>query len=258
MEWYAYPLLVLAGIAAGFVNMLAGNGSLITLPALIFVGLPANIANATNRVGVTLQNIVGTREFHRRGKLDMPGALLFAIPTTVGSVLGAQIAVDINEELFRRVLAGIMVVMLILMLVKPERWLIERVQPGTRRLSVLQVLAFFAIGIYGGFLQAGVGIFLLVALVLGAGYDVVRANAVKVLIVLVLTLAALIVFWANAKIEWLPGLVCGAGNMIGAWLGTHFAVRKGVVWVRWFVVVVVLASAAQLLGVFEWIGRLLG
>lgn len=257
MHWYDYPILVLAGIAAGFVNMLAGNGSLITLPALIFVGLPANIANATNRVGVTLQNVVGTWEFHRRGRLDVRGALLFSIPTVVGSVLGAQLAVDIDEALFRRVLAVIMVVMLVLMFVKPERWIIEKVHSGTRRLSLVQVIAFFAIGVYGGFLQAGVGIFLLVALVLGAGYDLLRATAVKVAIVLTLTFAAFIVFWTNAKIEWLPGLVCAVGNMIGAWLGARFAVQKGAAWVRWFVVVVVLASAAQLLGVFDWLARVL-
>lgn len=256
MDWYDYPILVLAGIAAGFVNMLAGNGSLITLPALIFIGLPANVANATNRIGVTLQNVVGTWGFHRQGKLDARAALLFAVPTTVGSILGAQLAVDIDEALFERVLAVLMVVMLVLMLVKPERWLIERVQPAGRRLSAVQVLIFFAIGIYGGFLQAGVGIFLLVALVLGAGYDVVRANAVKVAIVLALTFAALVVFWANAKIAWLPGLVAGVGNMIGAWLGTRFAVRKGAVWVRWFVIVVVLLSAAQLLGLFDWLSGL--
>jgi uncharacterized protein len=254
MDWYDYPLLVLAGIAAGFVNMLAGNGSLITLPALIFVGLPANVANATNRIGVTLQNIVGTWGFYRRGRLDARGALLFSVPTMVGSILGAQLAVDIDEALFRRVLAIIMVVMLVLMIVKPEQWILGKIQQKTRRLSFVQVVVFFAIGVYGGFLQAGVGIFLLVALVLGAGYDVVRANAVKVAIVLALTFVALLVFWANAKIEWLPGLVCGIGNMIGAGLGTHFAVRKGAVWVRWFVVVVVLASAAQLLGLFEWLG----
>lgn len=253
MDWYDYPILVLAGIAAGFVNMLAGNGSLITLPALIFVGLPANIANATNRVGVTLQNVVGTWGFYHRGKLDVRGALLFSVPTVVGSILGAQLAVDIDETLFRRVLAVLMVVMLVLMIVKPERWIIEKVHAGTRHLSFVQVLAFFAIGVYGGFLQAGVGIFLLVALVLGAGYDVLRANAVKVAIVLALTFAAFLVFWTNARIQWLPGLVCAVGNMIGAWLGTRFAVQKGAAWVRWFVVVVVLASAAQLLGVFDWL-----
>jgi uncharacterized membrane protein YfcA len=258
MDWYAYPLLILAGMAAGFVNMLAGNGSLITLPALLFIGLPANVANATNRVGVTLQNIVGTAGFYRQGKLDVRGALLFSIPAVVGSILGARIAVDIDEALFRRVLAVAMVIMLVIMLVKPERWIVGKVHAHSGRLSIVQVLIFFAIGIYGGFLQAGVGIFLLAGLVLGPGYDVVRANAVKVAIVLALTFAALIVFQANAQILWVPGLVLGVGNMIGAWLGTHVAVRKGTVWVRWFVIVVVLASAAQLLGVFEWVGGRLG
>lgn len=258
MDWYAYPLLVLAGIAAGFVNMLAGNGSLITLPALLFVGLPANVANATNRVGVTMQNIVGTAGFYRQGNLDVRGALLFSIPTVVGSILGARIAVDIDEALFRKVLAVVMVIMLIIMLVKPERWVTGKIRSHSGRISILQVLVFFAIGIYGGFLQAGVGIFLLAGLVLGPGYDVVRANGVKVAIILALTLAALIVFQANAQVLWGPGLVLGVGNMIGAWLGTRFAVRKGTVWVRWFVIAVVLISAAQLLGVFEWVGRAMG
>ena len=258
MDWYAYPLLILAGIAAGFVNMLAGNGSLITLPALLFIGLPANVANATNRVGVTLQNIVGTTGFYRQGRLDVRGALILSIPTVVGSILGARIAVDIDEALFRKVLAVAMLVMLVIMLVKPERWITGKVRVHSGRLSIGQVLVFFAIGVYGGFLQAGVGIFLLAALVLGPGYDVVRANAVKVAIVLALTFAALIIFQANGQVEWGPGLVLGVGNMLGAWLGTRFAVSKGAIWVRWFVIAVVTASAAQLLGVFEWMGRLLG
>jgi uncharacterized protein len=258
MPWYDYPLLILAGMAAGFVNMLAGNGSLITLPALLFIGLPANVANATNRVGVTLQNVVGTVGFYRQGRLDVRGALLFSIPTVVGSVLGAHIAVDIDEALFRKVLAVVMVIMLVIMLVKPERWVTGRVHTHSGRLSVVQVLVFFAMGVYGGFLQAGVGIFLLAGLVLGPGYDVVRANAVKVAIVLALTFAALIVFQANAQVLWIPGLVLGVGNMIGAWLGTRFAVGKGTVWVRWFVIGVVVISVAYLLGVFSWMGRWLG
>lgn len=258
MHWYDYPLLVLAGTAAGFVNMLAGNGSLITLPALLFIGLPANVANATNRVGVTLQNLVGTAGFYRQGNLDVRGALIFSIPAVVGSILGARIAVQIDEALFRKVLAVVMVIMLIVMLVKPERWVTGKIRRYTGRISPLQALIFFAIGIYGGFLQAGVGIFLLAALVLGPGYDVVRANGVKVAIVLALTFAALIVFQANAQVLWGPGLVLGVGNMLGAWLGTRFAVRKGTVWVRWFVIAVVLVSTAQLLGVFEWVKHVLG
>jgi uncharacterized membrane protein YfcA len=85
-----------------------------------------------------------------------------------------------------------------------------------------------------------------------------RANAVKAAIVQPLTFAALIVFQASSLIEWIPGLVLGVGNMIGAWLGTHFAVHERAVRVRWLVIAVVLVSAAQLLGVFKWVGNLLG
>ena len=187
----------------------------------------------------------------------MRGALLLSVPAVVGSILGARIAVDIDEAVFRKVLAVAMIIMLVIMLVKPERWIAGKVRVHSGRLSIVQVLVFFAIGVYGGFLQAGVGIFLLAALVMGPGYDVVRANAVKVAIVLALTFAALLVFQASSLIAWIPGLVLGVGNMIGAWLGTRFAVRKGTVWVRWFVIVVVLVSAAQLLGVFEWARRML-
>ncbi len=256
MYWYMYPLVVLAGVAAGFVNVLAGNGSLITLPVLLLIGLPANIANATNRVGVTLQNVVGTAGFHRQGKLDWRGALLLSIPATLGSILGARIAVDISEEVFRRVLAVVMVIMLVLMFIRPEQWLKGRADEAGHRLTVVNFIVFFAIGIYGGFLQAGVGIFLLAALVMNAGYDVVRGNAVKVFIVLSLTVVALAIFWANGQVQWGIGILLGAGNMIGAYLATHFAADKGALWVRRFVIVVVVVSAAQLLGLFDAVRRL--
>jgi uncharacterized protein len=256
MAWYDYVLVVLSGAAAGFINMLAGNGSLLTLPVLIFIGLPPSVANATNRVGVTLQNIVGVAGFRSQGKMDGRGALLFAIPTTLGSILGAQIAVDIDEQVFKRVLAVVMIIMLVLMFVDSKRWLQGKGQAMAKGMTVGRFLLFFAIGVYGGFLQAGVGIFLLAALVLSAGYDVVRGNAVKVAIVLALTAAALFIFASHAKVDWPIGLLMGVGNMIGAWLGTRFAADKGAVWVQRFVIAVVLASVAQLLGVFEWLAAI--
>ena len=256
MAWYLYPLVVLAGVAAGFINVLAGSGSLITLPLLIFIGLPANVANATNRVGVLLQNVIGVGSFHRQGKLDVRGALLLAIPATLGSILGAQIAVNINEAVFRKVLAAVMIIMLALMIAQPKRWLQGKSDSLKGHVNVTRFLIFFAIGVYGGFLQAGVGIFLLAGLVLGAGYNIVRANAVKITIVLVYTVAALVIFQANAQVNWGVGVLLGTGNMLGAWLATRFAVDKGAEWVRRFVIVVVLVAALQLLGVFGLVGRL--
>lgn len=257
MGWYLYPLTVLAGMAAGFINVLAGSGSLITLPLLIFIGLPANIANATNRIGVLLQNVVGVSGFYRRGKLDVRGSLWLAVPMILGSIVGARIAVDINEALLRKVIAVVMLIMLAIMIVEPKRWLVGKGEGWHGRLSLSCFLLFFAIGIYGGFLQAGVGIFLLAGLVLGAGYDIVRANAVKVAIVLASALVSLVVFSVSLDIDWGVGILLGAGNMIGAWLATHFAADKGAEWVHRFVIVVVLASAAHLLGVFDWMAGII-
>ena len=250
-------MVMAAGLAAGFINVLAGNGSLISLPVLIFVGLPPGVANATNRVSIVFQNLVGGTSFHRQGKLDARGARMLSIPMVLGSAVGALIAVDVNDQVFRQVLAVAMIVMLILMLVKPERWITGK--PGTvsSRLTLARFITFFAIGVYGGFLQAGVGIFLLVALVLEVGYDVVRANAVKVVVTLASAVVSLAIFSANLKVNWTAGLVLAAGSMVGAWLATRFASDRGAAWVRWFVIVVVATSAAQLLGVFAWLRGLL-
>lgn len=246
-----------AGLAAGFINVLAGNGSLISLPALIFIGLPPGVANATNRVSIVFQNLVGGTSFYRQGRLDSRGALMLSIPMVLGSIVGALLAVDVDDEVFQRVLAIAMIAMLVLMLIKPERWIAGKPGAVNGRLTLVRFVLFFAIGVYGGFLQAGVGIFLLVALVLEVGYDVIRANAVKIVVTLASATVSLAIFSANLKVNWTAGLVLACGSMTGAWLATRFAADKGAGWVRWFVIVVVLASAAQLLGVFEWVGRLL-
>jgi uncharacterized membrane protein YfcA len=257
LTWYQYAIVIAAGLAAGFINVLAGNGSLISLPVLIFVGLPPGVANATNRVSIVFQNLVGGTAFYRQGKLDTRGALALSIPMVLGSIVGALLAVEVNDQVLQRVLAYAMIAMLVLMLIKPERWIAGK--PGTvnRGLTVPRFLIFFTIGIYGGFLQAGVGIFLLVALVLEVGYDVIRANAVKVAVTLASAVVSLVIFSANLKVNWTAGLVLASGSMMGAWLATRFASSKGTRWVRRFVIIVVLASVAQLLGVFEWLGRLL-
>ncbi len=234
----------IAGLLAGFINTLAGSGSLLTLPVLIFLGLPANVANGTNRVGVLLQNVVAVATFRRHGALAA-GAWRLAAPSVVGSVLGAALAVDLDETLLRRIIGALMLVLVAVMLVKPERWLAA--SPGPQRARPwLEMPLFFAIGAYGGFIQAGVGIFLLAGLVLGAGFDLVRANAVKNLIVLVLSAAALIVFVANDQVAWSLGLLLALGQAVGAWLAARVALRRGAPFVRGVLIAVVALSAAAL------------
>lgn len=254
MPWYIYPLVIFAGFIAGFINTLAGSGSLVTLPLLIFSGLPANIANGTNRVAILLQNVVGISSFKKQNVLDTRGVIYLGIPAVIGSIAGAQIAVNLNEEIMQTTIGIIMVVMLFVIILRPKRWLKGELEKFETRPSFFQMIIFFLVGIYGGFIQAGVGIFLLASLVLAVGYDLVRANAVKVGIVLFFTIFALGVFVLNNQVNWLIGFVLAIGNMLGAWVGAKIAVEKGAVWVRRLLIAVVTVSAANLLGVFNYIG----
>ncbi|MEX2160891.1 MAG: sulfite exporter TauE/SafE family protein [Anaerolineales bacterium] len=251
MAWYFYVLLMAAGFFAGVINTLAGSGSLITLPALIFLGLPATVANGTNRIGIILQNIVAGTSFHRSRVLDLRGALVLSIPAVFGSILGAAIAVNLNEEMMERVIGIVMVLMLFVIWLRPKRWLSGTLLKLEGSFSWQQAIVLFAIGVYGGFIQAGVGIFLLSALVLSVGYDLVRGNAVKIIIILAFTIASLLVFTANDQVDWIAGLILGLGNMLGAWVAARLAVTKGSGWVRWVLMATVAVSAASLLGIFN-------
>jgi uncharacterized membrane protein YfcA len=235
----------IAGFIAGFINTLAGTGSLITLPLLIFLGLPATIANGTNRIGVLLQNVVAVGTFRSQGALDIAGAWKLALPAVVGSVLGARLAVDVDEQMMRHVIGVLMLVMLAIMMAKPERWIAAHASLREPRLWV-EVPLFFAIGVYGGFLQAGVGILLLAALVLGAGFNLLGANGVKNLIVLLLTVVAIPVFVLHGQVQWTLGLLLGAGQAVGAWVAARTAIKRGAEFVGIFVIVIVLLSAVAL------------
>lgn len=257
MNWSSYALLIAAGFIAGFINTLAGSGSAVTLPALIMLGLPAGVANGTNRVAILLQNVTALASFRRDRVLDTRGALWLTIPAVLGSVIGAQLSLSLDEQLMRRAVGAVMLVMLVLILLRPERWLHGTLRQMKGRPALKHLLLFFAIGMYGGFIQVGVGVFLLVGLVLGLGYDLVRANAVKVAVVLGLTVVALGIFVANARVAWREGIVLAIGSTAGAWVGARFAVERGVAWVRRLLIAIVLFSAAQLLGVLDWLGRYL-
>jgi len=253
--WLLYAAVVAAGFAAGFINTLAGSGSLITLPLLIFMGLPATVANGTNRVAILAQNIVAVWSFRRQNMLDWRSGLELAVPAALGAFLGARIAVRMDNVMMERVIGALMLAMIGVILARPRRWMqtgpAERQSPST----VGRLLTFFAIGVYGGFIQAGVGIFLLAGLVLSERYDLLHGNAVKVLIVLCFTLVALPVFVANGQVNWGIGLTLALGNASGAWVAARTAVARGTAFVRWVLLGALLFSAANLFGVFGTIGK---
>jgi uncharacterized membrane protein YfcA len=249
MEWYIYLALVAAGFFAGFINTLAGSGSLITLPLLMAFGLPANVANGTNRIAILLQNFVGVSSFKKQKVLNIKTSMRLVVPAIVGSVFGALLAVDINEEIMKKTIGGLLLFMFLIILVKPNKWLKNK-QTDAYLPYWLQLIVFFLIGIYGGFIQAGVGFFLLTGLVLGSGYDLVKANAVKVLIIFLYTPLALVVFILNDQVDFLFGFVLAIGNMLGAFIAAKYAVQWGVKFVRYLLLTTVFIAALKLLGIF--------
>ncbi|MBS3807830.1 MAG: sulfite exporter TauE/SafE family protein [Bacteroidales bacterium] len=257
MEWYLILAVIGVGFLAGFINTLAGSGSLLSLPMLMFLGLPANVANGTNRIAILLQNVVGVGSFRQQKVLDTRMGLWLAAPAVIGSLVGAQIAIELNEQVMERVIGALLIAMFFLILYKPAQWVKGQAGQVRAKPSMLQFVIFFVIGIYGGFIQAGVGLFLLAGLVLGAGVDLVRANAMKLLIVLIYTPFALAIFFLNDQVDWKIGLILAVGNMLGAFVASRFAVSWGARYVRYILLTVIFASALKLLHVFEWIASLL-
>ena len=235
------------GFAAGFINTLAGSGSLITLPMLMFLGLPANVANGTNRVAILLQNIVGVTSFKKQKTFSFKEGTWLAIPAIIGSVIGAALAVEMNEQIMKLVIAGLLIFMFFVILINPKKWISGNSELQKSKPSFIQIIIFFFIGIYGGFIQAGVGLFLLAGLVLGAGFDLVKANAVKLFIVLIYTPFALAIFYFNDQIDWKIGLILAIGNMAGAYIGTRFAVTWGAKAVRYVLLFVILGASVKLI-----------
>jgi hypothetical protein len=247
MEWYHYILIIAAGVVAGFINTLAGSGSLLTLPLLIFIGLPPVVANGTNRIAILLQSLVGTMGFRKQGVLNLKTGVWLGIPSVAGSVAGALIAISINNKMMERAVGVIMILMFFVILLKPDAWLKGESDKEFKRLTWLNTVIFFLIGVYGGFVQAGVGFFLLGGLVLGAGLDLVKANAIKNFLVFLYTPFALLVYILGNQVDYKAGLILSAGSMAGAWLGTKSAVSWGPAFIRYVLLIAVLASAIQLI-----------
>jgi uncharacterized membrane protein YfcA len=251
MSWIIVITLIISGLMVGFINTLAGGGTIISLSLFMFLGLPPAIANGTNRLAVVFQTVTSSLGFIRHKALDYKKATVLGIPVVMGSILGTWIAIDINPRAFEIILAISMVFMLFFVIYKPSRWLKGKVELMSTKPSLWLIAIFFLIGLYGGLIYVGVGYYLLAAAVLGAGYDLLRANAIKVWIVLLYVPFNLFIFMYYGLVNYEYGLVHAIGNVIGAWLATRFAVNWGVNFIRWVLAVVIILVIAQTFGIFD-------
>lgn len=255
MEPYLYVIVILGGAAAGFINTLAGNGSAITLTILTeLLGLPGNLANGTNRVGVMANSVISSWTFQRNGKLKLDRGLPYILPTVIGAIAGVIVAVMVSNEQFKIVFRFLMVMMLVVILVKPKRWLKET-DTSVKPKLLITVPLFLALGFYGGFIQMGMGIFFLAAMVLGARFSIIESNGIKVFVVMIYTTVVLAIFQWKGLIDWEIGLILAIGQAIGAWFAATFASKysKADFVAYILVVAVVILAILKMFGFFEWI-----
>jgi len=248
-----YLILVAAGFTAGVVNTIAGGGSFLTLPALMLFGLDPKVANGTNRVAVLFSSGAAVATFHKHGHLDRKLANRLTLPTMLGVPVGALLAIYLPPQAFEPVFGAIFLAMAVVLILNPKR--IAEATTASTRSERLTTPIFFGIGIYVGFIQAGMGILVLLAMSLLGGRDLVASNAVKNWIAFLVTLTATIVFAFYSLIEWLPGLVMAVGNLLGGVVGAKLAIKKGNRLIFGFLIVVMIATGIKLIAtsLYSWI-----
>jgi len=247
MEWWEALLLVVGGLGAGVVNAVAGGGSMLTVPLLVLAGVPGNSANGSNRVGILTGNLASAAQFRRLGVEGLQHASLVVIPALLGSLVGSIGISRLTDDTFETVFGLLMIPLVLLTVNKPK----IRTDGETWSRTTIS-LVFFGVGIYGGAVQAGVGLVMLAALS-RAGFDLITANSIKVLVNLAVTVVALPVFIAQGQIEWMPALILAAGLTVGGWIGARLGVHKGEEWIRRVMIVAAIALALKLIGVYDWV-----
>ncbi|AEA33586.1 sulfite exporter TauE/SafE family protein [Hippea maritima] len=237
-------LIFTIGCIVGLINVLAGGGSFLTLAFLIAIGLPPNIANGTNRVGILLQNIFASTKFYKLNILKLKFALIVSAPAIIGAILGSYIAIHIPNEILKKTIAIFMVLISLVTIYNPNKFSKNRNYSSKKWVFIL--VSFFLIGIYGGFIQAGVGFFIIAASLWG-GFNMVEANAIKVFIITLYTIIVLPLFIFSHQVNFLIGLLLGAGSIVGAKMAISLSVKKGDKFIRYVVLALLLVFALKLL-----------
>lgn len=253
MDWiFVYKGLFLlfgVGVIAGFINVMAGGGSSLTLPALIFLGLHGSMANGTNRIASVLQNTFALLSFRKRQIHPNRRSLQLSLLTLPGAVIGAILAVNISDAWFKRILSLVLIGIVCTILFSSKKKRENQQIASDNRIAWMIYPVMLGIGFYGGFIQVGVGFLFMASLYHILKLDLVHVNMHKVFIVLIYTIPALLVFAFTGNVDWGLGLCLAAGNAVGAWWGAHFAVKGGEKVIRVVLAITILIISLKLLGV---------
>lgn len=240
-------ILFFVGTIAAFINVNAGGGSSLTLPALIFLGLDASVANGTNRVAILFQNISAIYSFKKEKYYDLKNSLILSLLSLPGAIAGAIFAVQISNEAFEKVLGIIMILLIITMILPQKR---EKIFYDNFKVNWKLFLSMIAIGFYGGFIQVGVGFIIMALLHNILKMDLIHVNMHKVFVVFVFTIPALLIFILTNNVNWFYGMSLSAGNAFGGWWGAKLSVKKGEKLIKAVLIISIFIMALKLLNIF--------
>lgn len=245
LPWYDYPLIIVIGFIAAFLNTVGGGGSLFSVPILTFIGLPITMANATSRVAILFQNIFAVRGFKSKGvALPLPYSYYLALSSLGGGLIGSIAASKISDAIFTKIFAAIMIGAVVLIIYDPFKS--HRKEKLDARSQIIGTISFFFVGIYGGFVQAGIGFLVLGVLSIVNQLSLVKSNYVKVFAAIVYTGVSVLVFAWEGKILWMTGLVLAIGHSLGGWYASRWSVKVGDVWIKRVLVITIIGMAIKL------------
>ena len=238
-------LLFGVGTITGFINVMAGGGSTLTLPILIFLGLDSSMANGTNRIGLLSQNLFGILSFKKENVSQLKLSVKLSLFTLPGAIIGAFYATKIDDVLFQKILGIVMIGIVFTMLIPNSKHYVE--EKITKKLPWAIYPVMFALGFYGGFIQVGIGFLLMISLHRILQLSLLYVNLHKVFIVLIYTIPALLIFAITGNVNWFYGLSLAGGTGLGAWWSAKVAVKKGENVIKGFLIVAIIIMAYKLL-----------
>ena len=238
-------IAALAGVAAGFIGAVTGGGGLLSIPVLLFLGLPVDMAIGTNRLSAFGVIAAAIPEYHKAKKIHWRVSFKLIPIAIIGGLIGAKALTHINTNTLS-IVVGILLLLMIPVVFLNSEIGIKDVATGSKK-SLAGYGLFFLIMIYGGFFGGGAAMFAVYALVYFLGMTYTEANATDFVSRGFLSIAAFIVFLYSGLVDFRLGIPMMIGMYIGGILGARQALVKGNAWVRIIFIVVLAASAIKLL-----------
>ena len=244
MNYIEWLFFILIGVVSGFMNTVASSGTAVTLPMMIFWGIDPLVANATNRLPVFVGFFTSVVNFSKSGKIPWKNSLLLAIPVGIGTAIGAIFVGSLPKEYTEIFVSIALLISLILILLNPRKFLVTK-NIGIQPLDWRIILLMFGIGIWAGIIVLDSAIFVLFALVLFMRYDLIKANAIKSVLILTVGLVSIVIFLYSGKVDWTVGILLSLGSIFGSYAGSKFAMQESSR--KWVFMIIKIIIAVELI-----------